>query len=339
MTTGKILKIQTIGFQWEMESPFLFCAHHQDAYPKGNEEQGPGVSLSGRNIGSDFSGRDGFSMYHGEKVPGFPAHPHRGFETVTIVLKGLVDHFDSNGSEGRYGNGDVQWLTTGAGCQHAEMFPLVNRDRNNPAELFQIWLNLPAKDKFAEPAYKMLWSEDIPVIQLMNRENRRTVVKLIAGSLEGTESLSPCRASWAHDRNNHVGIYLIEMEPEATLTLPGVSESLSRNLYFYEGTGHIIIDGEMITSSNRVKLPGDEEIVISNGNAESFMLLLEGEPILEPVKQYGPFVMTTEKEIREALSDYRSTQFGGWPWAKPDPVHDRSTGRFARHADGTTETR
>jgi redox-sensitive bicupin YhaK (pirin superfamily) len=125
MTKKKILDVQKSGFHWKMEDPFLFCAHHQDAFPKGNSEMGPAGSLAGRQIGSDFSGKDGFSMYHGERVPGFPAHPHRGFETVTIVLRGLVDHFDSKGSEGRYGNGDVQWMTAGEGCQHAEMFPLV----------------------------------------------------------------------------------------------------------------------------------------------------------------------------------------------------------------------
>ena len=195
MSEKKIILIQKINFQWETENPFIFCAHHRDAYPVGNQNQGTDVSMVGRNMGSDFSGLNGFSMYHGEKVPGFPVHPHRGFETVTIVLEGLVDHFDSKGSEGRYGNGDVQWLTTGSGCQHSEMFPLVNMDKDNPAELFQIWLNLPAKDKFTEPAFKMLWSEDIPVLQTINPDGKKTTVKLISGSLLGKESLPPCPAS------------------------------------------------------------------------------------------------------------------------------------------------
>ena len=113
MPNQSVLKVQPIGFQWPMENPFIFCAHHQDEYPQGNKSLGPSVSLSGRSLGSDFSGKDGFSMYHGEEVPGFPVHPHRGFETVTIVLEGFVDHFDSKGATGRYGQGDVQWLTTG----------------------------------------------------------------------------------------------------------------------------------------------------------------------------------------------------------------------------------
>jgi redox-sensitive bicupin YhaK (pirin superfamily) len=97
MLNKRIYKIQPLGFPWETESPFLFCAHHKDAFPRGNIDQGVEGSLTGRDIGSDFSGKDGSRMYHGETVPGFPAHPHRGFETVTIVQEGIVDHFDSRG--------------------------------------------------------------------------------------------------------------------------------------------------------------------------------------------------------------------------------------------------
>jgi quercetin 2,3-dioxygenase len=147
---------------WVTADPFLFCVHHDDQYPAGNDHMGPEASLDGRNIGQDFEGKDGWRMYHGEQVPGFPGHPHRGFETVTLVRNGLIDHSDSLGATARFGHGDVQWLTAGAGIVHSEMFPLVKKGEPNPTELFQIWLNLPAEDKHAPPHFSMLWSQDIP---------------------------------------------------------------------------------------------------------------------------------------------------------------------------------
>jgi redox-sensitive bicupin YhaK (pirin superfamily) len=336
MTDKKILTIQRLGFQWAAEDPFLVTMHHEDAYPPGNEQQGPAASLNGRSLGEDFTLKDGFRMYHGKTVHGFPAHPHRGFETVTVVLEGFVDHFDSLGAKGRYGNGDVQWLTTGKGCQHTEMFPLVYQDKDNPLHLFQIWLNLAAKDKYAEPEYKMLWAEDIPLVEFDELNGKKTTVRLIAGRLNGETSLEPTAASWAKDRNHHVGIYLIHMEPGTTFALPSVSETLNRNLYFYEGD-EIMIDGSTIQVSNRIKLAGDQEIMIQNGEKDSCMLVLEGEPIQEPIAQYGPFVMNTEQQIHDAFNEYRKTQFGGWPWSRLDPVNERKAGRFAQHADGTVK--
>jgi redox-sensitive bicupin YhaK (pirin superfamily) len=334
----KIMKIQKLGFPWETEDPFLMTVHHKDAYPPGNDQQGPNVSLEGRNLGEDFTLRDGFRMYHGKTVPGFPVHPHRGFETVTVVLEGLIDHFDSYGSVGRFGNGDVQWMTAGKGAQHTEMFPLVHQDKGNPLEFFQIWLNLPAKDKFADPEYKMLWAEDIPDVQLAAANGQKTTVRLVAGSVKGKSSLEPNSASWANDKNHHVGIYVIHMEPDAVFTLPSVSATMTRNIYYYQGD-KLNIDETAIETYHRVKLAGDQEITITNGSSESYMLLLEGEPIQEPVVSYGPFVMNTEQEIREAFKDYQNTQFGGWPWDRPDPVNKRESGRFARHADGRVEKR
>jgi hypothetical protein len=110
----------------------------------------------------DFEGRDGWRMYHGDVVPGFPRHPHRGFETVTLARHGFIDHSDSLGATARFGQGDVQWMTAGRGVVHAEMFPLRERGRGNEAELFQIWLNLPRASKMAAPYFTMLWGPSIP---------------------------------------------------------------------------------------------------------------------------------------------------------------------------------
>ena len=140
-TASPVLHVKPLGFPWRTIDPFLFCAYHDDAYPHGNGQLGPAVSLAGRDIGQDFSRKDGWSMYHGSSVPGFPPHPHRGFETVTIARKGLIDHADSLGAQARFGRGDVQWLTAGKGVVHSEMFPLLKTDEANPLELFQIWIN------------------------------------------------------------------------------------------------------------------------------------------------------------------------------------------------------
>jgi redox-sensitive bicupin YhaK (pirin superfamily) len=335
---SKIIEINKLGSQWQTSDPFLFCVHHKDEYPKGNHVMGPDASLKGRNIGSDFQGKDGWNMYHGDTVPGFPQHPHRGFETVTVVLKGCVDHADSAGATGRYGAGDVQWLTAGRGCNHTEMFPLINKEKDNPLELFQIWLNLPKKDKFSEPHYKMLWAEDIPVIQSKDSNGKTSIIRLISGSYKGTKSLEPSPKSWASDENNHVGIWLIRMESEAVIELHKISPTLNRTIYFYSGDT-IIIDEHRVETYHSVKLSGDEVIEIKNGSKESYLLLLEGEPIGEPVVSYGPFVMTSEKEIMEAFADYKNTGFGGWPWGRDDFVHPREKGRFAQYPDGSVEYR
>ncbi|ASB48370.1 pirin family protein [Alkalitalea saponilacus] len=333
-----ITDIKPLGFKWETQDPFLFCVHHDDDYPKGNEEFGPDASLEGRNLGQDFTSKDGWRMYHGERVPGFPAHPHRGFETVTIVLTGYVDHSDSHGASGRYGEGDVQWMTAGAGLQHSEMFPLIHKDKPNPLELFQVWLNLPQKSKFAEPHYKMIWAEDIP-LHIEKDENGKAIeVTLISGKIGKVEAPSPAPDSWAADPGNEVGIWLIKMEAGSQWTLPTASLEVNRSLYFYKGS-EINIAGIDVKVYNSIDLLADQPVVIKNGNADAYLLLLQGMPINEPVVQHGPFVMNTAPEIQKAFSDYRKTQFGGWPWNRYDNVHARDAGRFAKYADGQEESR
>lgn len=338
MAKSKIHEINKLGNPWKAYDPFLVCMYHKDAFPRGNAEMGPDAPLSGRNIGNDFRGKDGWNMYHGDTIPGFPQHPHRGFETVTAVVQCYVDHADSAGATGRYGAGDVQWLTAGGGANHTEMFPLIYTEKTNPLELFQIWLNLPRKNKFVKPHYKMLWLEEIPVIEAKDAGGRTSTVRLISGMYKGVKSLDASPNSWARDEKNHVGIWMIHMEPEAAIELPKVSATLNRVVYFYSGED-LLIDDVRVEVNHSLKLAGEETIEIRNGSKVSELLLLEGEPIGEPVVSYGPFVMTTEQEIREAYEDYRKTGFGGWPWGREDFVHPREKGRFAQYPDGTVEVK
>lgn len=335
-----ILDIRRLSFPWETNDPFLFCVHHEDFYPAGNERMGPLASLAGRNLGNDFVVKDGWRMYHGETVPGFPAHPHCGFETVTIVRKGLVDHSDSLGAAGRFGNGDVQWMTAGKGVQHCEMFPLLNQDKDkgNPLELFQIWLNLPKAKKFAQPHFAMLWADTIPKFIATDSKGKTTEVTLIAGSLGDKHAPSPAPDSWAADPANGLAIWTIRMEPGSSWELPASRAEVNRTLYFFKGSS-IIMAGERISHYHSVALKHDEPVRLENGPEESHLLFLQGRPILEPVAHYGPFVMNTQAEIQQVMRDYQRTEFGGWPWPSHDHVHPRGRGRFARYADGREEVK
>jgi quercetin 2,3-dioxygenase len=336
MSSNPILSIQKLGFQWDTIDPFLFCVHHADAYPRGNDEMGPAASLEGRNLGQDFEIRDGWRMYHGERVPGFPAHPHRGFETVTAVLRGFVDHSDSHGAAGRYGMGDVQWMTAGKGLQHCEMFPLINRNKENPLELFQIWLNLPAAKKFVEPHFRMLWAENILTDEHRDASGKKTSCTLITGRIGSSVAPDPAPDSWAADAQNDVLIAIIAMEEGAKWTLPAAPKHVRRTLYAFEGSAPAL-DGNELPFYHSAELRPDVDVAIESGNGALRMLLLQGRPIGEPVVQYGPFVMNTRAEIQQAFEDYQRTEFGGWPWDRPDNVHAREKGRFARHADGRLE--
>jgi redox-sensitive bicupin YhaK (pirin superfamily) len=342
MTDAAVLQVQPLGFPWETIDPFLFCVYHDDAYPKGNGAFGPAGTLAGRDLGQDFAGKDGWRMYHGMTVPGFPSHPHRGFETVTIVRKGLTDHSDSLGAAARFGGGDVQWLTAGGGIVHAEMFPLLDTEAANPLELFQIWLNLPARSKMAPAHFTMFWSEDIPHLHAPDAHGRETVVACIAGRLAHAGAASPLPPppdSWASQADADVAIWTLKMAPGAHFVLPPATGSATRRkLYFFKGAS-VFVAGTRVDGAAAIELHAGRPVELINGDVESEFLMLQGRPIGEHVAQYGPFVMNTEAELRQAFSDYQRTRFGGWPWPDPAPVHGADPARFARHADGRVERR
>ena len=333
MSDDVVLEQVRLGFPWQTLDPFLFCVHHDDAYPAGNDALGPAASLAGRNLGSDFEGKDGWRMYHGEIVPGFPQHPHRGFETVTVVRRGLIDHSDSLGATARFGRGDAQWLTAGKGIVHCEMFPLLDQSGPNPVELFQIWLNLPRANKMVEPYFSMLWADTIPTVQAPGAQ-----ISLVAGQLGDVRAPKPPPQSWASQADSDLAIWTGKLEPFAKWTLPPAKPGTNRMLYFFAGS-KLTVGNTVLQRGTGALLRPDVEAPILNGEGEGEFLILQGRPIGEPVVSYGPFVMNTQQEIQQAFSDYRATQFGGWPWKRDDPVHPREQGRFAKHADGKVEER
>lgn len=344
-----ILGAQALEQTFPGIDPFIFGAYHQDHYPAGNGQLGPDPTLlKGRDIGMDFSRQDGWSMYHGDKIPGFPAHPHRGFETVTIVRKGLVDHADSLGATARYGEGDVQWLTTGSGVQHGEMFPMVHEDKDNTLDLFQIWLNLPGKKKMAPPDFTMFWAHDIPHVVQTDAQGRRSEVEVIAGDYAPVDAaaaggqslvkaLTPPPNSWASEPEANVAIWIIRLEPGSSLILPTASSQARRALYLTTGST-LTVDGHAFNQRVMVEVRADAQAPLQNQGTEVVeVLLLQGKPIGEPVAAHGPFVMNNQQELVQAIQDFQRTEYGGWPWPSHAHTHGKS-GRFAKHPDGRVET-
>lgn len=329
-----VLQKFPLGFQWQTQEPFLFCVHHLDYYPEGNGHYGPASHfLSGRDIGQDFQEKDGFRMYHGDSVPGFPVHPHRGFETITIVRKGYVDHADSIGAAGRYGEGDVQWMTAGRGVQHSEMFPLLRNDAKNTVELFQIWLNLPRAKKMTDPHFTMFWSEKIPKLTL---DGGKVNLTLIAGEFQGQKPLSPPPESWASDPRGEVAVWIFRMAKGGKVNLPAASKDVGRTLYFFEGSD-LGVGADRLATSQGAALKPDQEIEIVAGSDNTQLLILQAKALGEPVVQHGPFVMNSREEIIQTFQEYQQTRFGGWPWAREDMVHGDKIERFAKFPDGRVE--
>ncbi len=328
-----ILATAPLGFPWKTVDPFLFCVHHVDAYPASNGRYGPAASLAGHQRGADFDNADGWRMYHGEQVPGFPPHPHRGFETVTLVRKGWIDHADSLGAAARYGAGDVQWLTAGRGLMHAEMFPLLDTAAPNPLELFQIWLNLPARSKLAPPHFSMFWAADIPRLAADGVE-----LVGVAGALPGLAAPpAPPPDSWAAAAEHEVAIWTLALAPGARYTLPATSDATTRrHLYFFAGA-RLQVAATSIHEHSAIELAAREAVELHNPGPDRVeLLMLQGRPIAEPVVQHGPFVMNSAAEVRQAFDDFQRTQFGGWPWPA-EPVHGPEPRRFVRQAGAPSD--
>lgn len=331
-----ITAVQSLSFPFPTPDPFLFAVHHRDYFPEGNKYmQAPRLGN-----GADFNPNAPYRMYHGNRVPGFPQHPHRGFETLTATIEGVVDHTDSRGNAGRYGGGDLQWMTAGKGIVHGEMFPLVNSDRPNTLHLFQIWLNLPAAKKMTEPHFVMHWHEHIPHI---HTDDGLAEVTVWAGEIAGAKPLAPPPSSWASEANSEVAVWFLRLKPGGRYTLPPARHGveINRSLYFFYGNAATVA-GRLFREHKRIDVDASQEVELtypeeyagpgsrrSGEDDEVFFLVLQGRPIAEPTVQHGPFVMNTQREIMQAFQDYQTTQFGGWPWPDDAVVHPRDKGRFS----------
>jgi quercetin 2,3-dioxygenase len=218
------------------------------------------------------------------------------------------------------------------------MFPLLDRAGPNTTELFQIWLNLPSEDKMVDPYFTMQWSEEIPRLALTDDEGRRGELTVIAGAINGAQPLAAPPDSYASRSDSDVAIWHLALEPLAEWVVPpGASSDTTRTLYVFEGS--VSVAQRPVARSTGVVVRPDVPVTVTAGPAGAEIIVLQGRPIGEPVAQYGPFVMNDRAGIEQALLDYQTTGFGGWPWPTDDPVQARDNGRFARHADGTLERR
>ena len=222
---------------------------------------------------------------------GFPDHPHRGFETVTYMLRGRIRHRDSAGHEGLVSDGGVQWMTAGRGVIHSEM----PEQRDGRMAGFQLWLNLPASDKMREPGYLDVQGADVPQF-----ERDGVTVRVIAGESHGVAG--------AVQRPVTEPLYLDLHLPAGASFEQALPATHNAFVYVYDGalrfeTGCQVLSGRMAILANT---PGSDGVRLTAGDAPTRALLIAGRPLNEPIAQYGPFVMNTEAELVQAVRDFQA---------------------------------
>jgi len=258
----------------------------------------------GREALSPFLMLDYAAPRHFDPAPrrrGVGVHPHRGFETVTIVYDGEVAHRDSTGAGGLIGPGDVQWMTAASGILHEEFHSPAFTRSGGRLEMVQLWVNLPARDKMGAPGYQTLLDAEIPSVELPQRSGR---VRVIAGEFDGGFGVKhgPART---HTPMNVWDVRLAQ-SGTATLELPAGHTAALVVL-----KGAVLVNGsEVAREAQLVQLDREGDALQIEANTDAVLLFLGGEPIEEPVVGYGPFVMNSEAEIRQAIADFNGGRFG-----------------------------
>ena len=233
---------------------------------------------------------------------GVGQHPHRGFETVTIVYQGEVEHRDSTGAGGLIGPGDVQWMTAAGGILHEEFHSRAFTERGGTIEMAQLWVNLPARDKMAEPGYQTLLDRDIPSVDLPDGAGR---VRVIAGAFDGRSG--PARTFTPID------VWDVRVVQGAIARLPATA---GHTLALVVMRGTVLVNGQEVAREGQlVHFDRSGGEVSIEANTDATLLWLAGEPIDEPVVGYGPFVMNSDEEIRQAIADFNGGRFGRMPAA------------------------
>lgn len=245
----------------------------------------------------DYAGPHTFTPGAENEKRGVGEHPHRGFETVTIVYSGEVEHRDSTGRGGVIGPGDVQWMTAGAGILHEEFHSSAFTQQGGELEMVQLWVNLPAKDKMAVPGYQSISSDLIPAVTLPDEAG---TARIIAGRYQDVKGP-------AHTFSP-LNVWDMRLQRDRHLTLP-VAEGWSAALVVLKGS--ITVNGTTpVNEAQLVVLSQEDENLYLEASSDASVLLLSGEPLNEPIVGYGPFVMNTKQEIAESVRDFNSGRFG-----------------------------
>lgn len=248
----------------------------------------------------DFAGPMDFQP--ADKPRGVGEHPHRGFETVTIVYEGEVSHRDSTGQGGTIGPGDVQWMTAASGILHEEFHSERFTREGGNFLMMQLWVNLPAKSKMSAPGYQAIVAQDIPKVSLPDGAGS---VRVIAGEYNNSEAGSVCGTAVTHTPMNVWDISL-RAGSQTTLSLPD-----GWNTAIVPVSGSVRVNsGESVQDAQLVVLTKEGNSLTIEADTEATLLLLSGESIEEPVVGYGPFVMNNEEEIRQAITDFNNGRFG-----------------------------
>ena len=232
-----------------------------------------------------------------ERPRGVGAHPHRGFETVTIVYQGEVSHRDSTGQGGTIGPGDVQWMTAGAGILHEEFHSARFTSTGGPLEMVQLWVNLPARHKMTRPGYQAIVAQDIPQLALPDDAGS---VRVIAGEYDGRKG--PARTF------TPMNVWDVRLKPGGVARLDQ-PDGWNTAVVVLHGTV-MVNDDKIVREAQMVVLDREGTGLTIEANNEAVLLLLAGEPIDEPIVGYGPFVMNSREEIEQALRDFQSGHFG-----------------------------
>jgi quercetin 2,3-dioxygenase len=225
-------------------------------------------------------------------IAGFPTHPHRGFETVTYMLAGRMRHRDNAGNEGLLGPGSVQWMTAGRGILHSEM----PEQAEGLMQGFQLWVNLPAKDKLTDPRYQDIAADRVPTAQLSDGAS----AKVLAGEVAGVRG--------PVDPGETQPIFVdITLEAGATAHAP-LPEGHNAFVYVYKGEAAVGEPGEALARGRIGVLSSGDDVTLSSKDGAR-LILVAGKPLREPIAKYGPFVMNTEAELEQAFADFRAGKF------------------------------